>query len=263
MPSAATLERPWYATAFTRTWLRLHPHRDDAEARRHAPTIVSLLRLRPGARVLDVACGAGRYARALAACGLAVTGIDLSEDLLAVARSESPNLPGMPLYLRWDARALPFAGQFEGAVSLFTSLGYFEARTDDLLVLRGVARALVPGGAFLLDFLNAADVRARLVAEERLEVPGLVAEVRRRIDEGAAQGPVVVKTVEARIPGTQTLEAAWTERVRLYTPDDVDALLREAGLVPEGARWGSLAGEPFDPVASARLVRVARRPLGR
>lgn len=263
MSSAAALDRPWYAVAFDRTWLRLHPHRDDGEAQRHAPTIVRLLGLAAGARVLDVACGAGRYARALAGRGLRVTGIDLSDDLLAEARSRSPNLPGTPLYLRWDARTLPFVGQFDGAVSLFTSLGYFDSRQDDLLVLRGVARALVPGGALLLDYLNPAEVRAHLVTQERLEVPGLQALVRRRIDEGAAHGPVVVKHVEARVPGTTTVEASFEERVRLYTPDELDALLTEAGLVPEGERLGGLDGVPFDPATSPRCVRVARRPTRR
>src|SRR5688572_25558206 len=112
MASASALERPWYTTAFDRVWLRLHPQRDDTEARRFAPTLIALLGLRVGERVLDVACGAGRYCRALAARGLKVTGIDLSADLLEEARARSPSLPGMPLYLRWDARALPFRGQF-------------------------------------------------------------------------------------------------------------------------------------------------------
>lgn len=262
MSSTPVLERPWYAVAFDRVWLRLHPHRNDDEARSHAASIVGLLGLKAGDRVLDVACGAGRYCRALASRGLKVTGIDLSDDLLADARARSPNLPGMPLYLRWDARQLPFRGQFEGAVSLFTSLGYFDSRQDDLLVLRGAARALVPGGRFLIDFLNPAHVRANLVAEERLEVPGLEAVVTRHIEEGAAAGPVVVKSVVARVPGAGRVEAAFTERVRLYTPDEIDALLGEAGLRPVGERRGSLLGTPFDPL-SDRYVRVAETARGR
>ena len=259
MASASALERPWYTTAFDRVWLRLHPRRDDAEARTFAPTIVKLLGLKVGERVLDVACGAGRYCRALAARGLKVTGVDLSNDLLEEARARSPNLPGMPLYLRWDARALPFREQFEGAVSLFTSLGYFESRQDDLLVLKGVQHALVPGGRFLLDYLNPASVRATLVAEEREEVPGLTAVVRRWVEEGAASGPHVVKSVEAHHTGTNLVEAAYEERVRLYEPEEIDALLREAGLEPVGDRLGDLDGTPFTPQAQ-RQVRVAMKP---
>ena len=76
-----------------------------------------------------------------------MTGVDLSEPMLEEARARSPNLPGTPLYVRWDARDLPFREQFDGAVSLFTSFGYFDDAEDDRRILRGVARALVPGGA--------------------------------------------------------------------------------------------------------------------
>lgn len=259
MSSVPTLERPWYATAFGRTWLRLHPHRDDAEAQAAAPHLLRLLGLKAGDRMLDVACGAGRWCRAFAGRGLKVTGVDLSAEMLEEARAKSPNLPGMPIYLRWDARALPFQEQFEGAVSLFTSLGYFGAYAEDLLVIKGVVRALVPGGAFLVDFLNPAHVRASLVAEERTQVGGLDVHVRRRIDEGAASGPHVVKHVVARTRGAGLVEAEYVERVRLYTPDEIDGLLKDAGLVLEGERCGSLHAAPFTPLA-ARYVRVARKP---
>lgn len=234
---------------------------DASVERVYAPyraRIAAALQLSAGQRVLDVACGAGRYSRALAARGLKVTGIDLSTEMLEEARARSPNLPGMPLYLRWDARALPFREQFEGAVSLFTSLGYGDTRQDDLRILRGVERALVPGGRFLLDYLHAAEVRGHLVAEEQRTVSGLEVTLRRRIDEGAADGPQVVKRVEARLAGTDRIEAAFTERVRLYAPEGLDALLREAGLEPVGERHGDLDGSPFGP-ASPRCVRVARK----
>jgi SAM-dependent methyltransferase len=88
-----------------------------------------------------------------------VTGLDLSEDLLAEAKARSPNLPGAPTYLRSDMREIPFFEQFEAVVSLFTSFGYFDDRTDDEKVLEGAARALVPGGRLLLDLPNPAQVR--------------------------------------------------------------------------------------------------------
>jgi SAM-dependent methyltransferase len=262
MSSVPTLDaqrvpRAWFATTFGRLWLQLHPHRDDAEARRHAPWIVARLGLKTGTRLLDVGCGGGRYARAFAARGLKVTGVDLSAEMLEDARARSPNLPGMPIYLKWDARALPFSQQFEGAVSLFTSMGYFDVRQDDVLLLRGVARALVPGGAFLVDYLNPSYVRATLVPEEHLNVAGYDLEITRHLEESAS-GPQVVKRTQARRRGVVTPEADLFERVRLYEPAEIDTLLTEAGLVPEGERFGDLDGAPFGPDAP-RQVRVARR----
>ena len=52
-----------------------------------------------------------------------------------------------------DMRALPFERDFDGAYSYFTSFGYFSDEENER-VLAGVARALRPGGRFLLDVLN-------------------------------------------------------------------------------------------------------------
>jgi SAM-dependent methyltransferase len=249
---------PWYATAFDRFWLRAYAHRNDEEANRHVPYVVRHLGLKTGDRVLDVGCGAGRYCRALERLGMRTTGVDLSEELLEEARERSPGLPGTPSYVRWDARDLPFREQFEGAISMFTSIGYFDDAEDDRSILRGVRRALVPGGRFLLDFLNAENTRATLEARtERIsEGPRVVEE--RRIDEAAPGGPAVRKRVIVYHPTTGHAEAEFEERVRLYTADEIDALLDAARLVPVGERMGDVEGNPWTE-SSPRLVRIAER----
>ncbi len=257
MAPASLLEDPWFVRAFDRFWLRLYAHRDDAEALADAPSILKLLGVRVGGRVLDVACGGGRYARALANHGVRVTGVDLSPELIDVARERSPGLPGKPDYLRCDSRRLPFARQFDGAVSMFTSFGYFDRREDDVALFQGVRRALKPGARLVLDFLNEASVRAGLVPEETIDDGSLRIHVERRIADGP-HGPCVFKRLEAVDVGSGHVAAKFEERVRLYTADEVDALLAEAGLTPVGERLGSVQGAPFDEQAS-RLVRVAER----
>jgi SAM-dependent methyltransferase len=257
MPQAPLLDDPWFARAFDRFWLRLYAHRDDAEAARQAPAIARLLALRTADAVLDVACGGGRHARALARLGYRVTGVDLSRELLDVARERSPYLPGKPDYFRCDMRRMPFVRQFRGAFSMFTSFGYFDCRADDVAVFAGARRALVPGGRFLLDYLNAPQVRATLVPEETVDDGTLRVFSRRRIADGP-EGPCVFKRVEATDVRTGHRQAAFEERVRLYSADEVDGLLEEAGLEPVGERLGDVHGAPHDDVAP-RLVRVAVR----
>ena len=87
-------EAPWFARTFNRAWLDLYPHRNDEEARANAPALARLLGVRAGDSLLDVACGAGRYARAFAALGLRVTGVDLSSELIDEARTRNLGLPG-------------------------------------------------------------------------------------------------------------------------------------------------------------------------
>ncbi len=258
MPPSSVSDAPWFVRAFDRLYLHLYPHRDDEEAERHAPEILRLLGLRAGQRVLDVACGAGRYARALGRRGLQVTGVDLSAELLEEARERSADLPGAPDYVRWDIRQLPFFMQFEAAVSLFTSLGYFEQRADDLAIMQGVNRALVAGGRFLIDYLNADAVRRALEPVTEITRGRYRFRLEREIDESTPGGPVVRKTVTAMLRDTGHVERSYEERVRLYTSSELDALLEEAGFAVEGEPYGDFEGNPLHADAP-RWIRVARR----
>ena len=257
MALTSPLDDPWFVRAFDRFWLRLYAHRNDEEALSAAPAILEHLGLTAGARVLDVACGGGRYSRALSDRGIRVTGVDLSGELLQVARERSPYMPGKPDYFRRDVRALPFHQQFDGAISMFTSFGYFDRREDDLAIFRGVHRGLVPGGRFVLDFMNAEQVRASLVASEERDDGTMRVRLERRIADGPF-GACVFKRVDASDAGTGRPLASFEERVRLYTPDEVDGLLEEAGFALRGERLGDVHGAPFDAEA-ARYVRVAER----
>jgi SAM-dependent methyltransferase len=261
-PPSPPVDSRWWAHAFGRLYLTIYGHRDEAEARRHAPEILRLLEAPFDARILDVACGEGRYSRALQGLGCRVTGVDYSAELLEEARRKSPDLPGTPTYVRGDVRDLPFVSQFDGAISMFTSIGYFDARQDDVRVFEGVRRALVPGGRFLVDFLNAHEVRASLVPESVEDRPPWRVEVRRWIEEPPHRGATVRKSIRVIDTRTDSVEGEVQERVRLYEPDDLEAMLVEAGLDPVGERLGGLDGRPFH-ASAPRFVRVARRSTAR
>lgn len=259
MQQPQTLDAPWYLSAFHAAWPLAYPHRNDAEALAAAPHIARLLGLKVGHRVLDVGCGAGRYSRALAARGMRMVGVDASRELLDEARRSSPDLPGTPRYVQADVRTMPFLGQFDAAISMFTSFGYFESRAEDVKLFRTVRQALVSHGAVLVDFLNERHVRATLVPEDVRVVDGHEIAARRWIEERAPEGgPVVCKEVHLRSQGKTDAPVVFTERVRLYTANEVDSLLLDAGLTPEGDRLGHVDGRAFADDAP-RLVRVARR----
>lgn len=79
--------------------------------------LVDALGLAPGARILDVGCGPGRHAHALAARGFEVVGVDISERFITLAREATP--PGAPVtFERADARALRFESEFDAVISL-------------------------------------------------------------------------------------------------------------------------------------------------
>ena len=103
----------------------------------------------PGGRVADLGCGPGRVTRFLASLGLSVSGLDLSDSMLAIARRENPGIPfaqGSMLHL--DGHHAD--GSLDGVVCWYSSI---HTPVDELPALfAGFRRVLVPGGPLLLAF---------------------------------------------------------------------------------------------------------------
>ncbi len=108
--------------------------------------LLETARLRPGERVLDVACGTGVIARlaaeAVGPTGL-VTGIDLAPDMIAVARATpAPAEPPVDWHVG-DATTLPFPDDTYDAVLCQMGLMFMPDRAAAVAEMR---RTLVPGG---------------------------------------------------------------------------------------------------------------------
>ena len=101
-------------------------------------------------RVLDVCCGMGRHARALAAAGYVVTGVERDTVAVTIARERG----GGPVYIQADVRDYrPEAASFSAAFIMSQSFGYFDPETNRDLLAR-LRDALRPGGRLLLDLWN-------------------------------------------------------------------------------------------------------------
>jgi SAM-dependent methyltransferase len=229
----------WFEEWFGEEYLQLYPHRDDAEADRAVALIAGATGLSAGWRVLDVGSGAGRHARAFRAVGARCVGLDLSRTLLRVARG----VTDAPL-VRGDMRRLPIRpGSIDLTVSLFTSFGFFEHDEEHAGALREMAATLRSGGWFVIDFLNAAEVRRRLVPTETVAVRGGTAEVARSM---SGDGRYVCKTIVT--PSGRR----YTERVRLFEQEQMAEMLRDAG-VDVRHRYGDYDARPLRP-DSARTI---------
>ncbi len=244
--------KPWFQDWFGHEYLALYPHRDRAEARQAVELLHVATGRLSGASVLDMACGAGRHLVELRRIGYRATGLDLSLPLLEAARTTSD---GVAL-VRGDMRRLPFRPDgFDVVTSYFTSFGYFEDEADDMQVLHEVRRVLRGGGWFLLDFLNAGQVVANLRERDRRTVSGVDVVQERRLLEGR-------RIVEKRImigarDGAGPKE--FLERVRLYRPDELTEMLREAGLVP-GPRFGGYDRSALSHLSPRCIVLAEASP---
>jgi SAM-dependent methyltransferase len=235
----------WFEEWFGEEYLQLYPHRDHAEADRAVALIVRATGFVPGWRVLDVGSGAGRHARAFRAVGARCVGLDLSRTLLRVARG----VTDAPL-VRADMRRIPIRpGSMDLTVSLFTSFGYFEHDEEHAAALREMVATIRPGGWFVIDFLNAAEVRRRLVTRETLAVRGGEAEVARTM---SADGRYVCKTI------VTPAGRRFTERVRLFDQAQMSEMLSDAGLEVRH-RFGDYDAAPIKP-DSPRTILAGRLP---
>ncbi len=242
----------WTKQAFDRWYLLVYPHRDDAEANRLVALLARTVPL-ASAKLLDLGCGPGRHLRAFAVAGASAVGLDRSAELLARAASESKGNSARWRLIRADMRTLPFTeAAFDGATSLFTTLGY-STEDDDRRSIAEAWRVVRAGGFFLLDFLN----RDRVLAEvrpmsERVNGAYRVFE-RRRVQNGRR---VIKRITIERDGGGGAPLADYEEQVTLYTGEELRALLQGAGF-RVAHEWGDYDGSAWEARQSPRHLLLA------
>ncbi len=104
---------------------------------------------RPG-RLLDLGCGTGRHLVHFAAKGFEVTGVDLSEHMLAVARRRVLAARCSATLVHGDITRLDELGlgRFDYAICMFSTLGMIYGAANRLAFLRSIRERLEPGGLF-------------------------------------------------------------------------------------------------------------------
>ncbi len=244
---------PWFDSYFGEDYGLIYPDKDAASGENEVRAIIAALALRPGARVLDVGCGPGRHALALARRGFAVTGLDRSAALLGQA-AHARDAEGLALDLRLgDMRTLPIPGaqRFDAVLSLFTSFGYFSDAENEA-VARGMAESLAPGGRLLVDLNNRELLeKAHGLRTWNERAGGYI------LDEFAYDADSR-RFLGNRILLTDGRERRYPFDHRAYSEPEIRALLKRAGLRVL-AVYGSLERTPFNARAS-RMVALAEKP---
>jgi len=251
-PSDVAVHSDWFKAWFNHpAYLKLYAHRSLEEAEQTIATLLKFISVqKPNPKALDIACGSGRHAVALAENGFQVTANDLSSTLLAEAKklAESKNLT--LTFTQIDMREIAFEEEFDVIVQLFTSFGYFENNDEDKIVLQNVARALKPGGWYVLDFLNEHLVRNTLQPESRRTLDTLDVFEQRMIF-----GERVVKSITLRENGETH---RFIESVRLYSKEELTAMLTAVGLRLHHY-LGDYHGAEFHQETSPRLILIAQK----
>jgi ubiquinone/menaquinone biosynthesis C-methylase UbiE len=104
-----------------------------------------------GKRFLDAGCGDGTYSIAAAERGAMVTGVDLSDDMLAVARERSAARGVTVDWRQGDVMALPFP---DSSFDLAIAITLLCLVPDPRGAVRELSRVLVPGGRLVVGDLH-------------------------------------------------------------------------------------------------------------
>jgi SAM-dependent methyltransferase len=208
--------------------------------------LVEALALQPGSRVLDVGCGPGRHAHALAAQGIEVVGVDVSQRFIDLARDGAP--PGAT-FIRGDARRLGFDAEFDGAYSLCQgAFGLLAGPAagpggpEDGAVLAGMARAVRPGGGIVVSAFSAY-FQVRHLEQSTFDA-----------DSGTNHEATEVLDTD----GTRASVDLWTT---CFTPRELRLLADAAGIEVEGVYSGTPGRYTRTPpnIEDEEFVLVGRR----
>jgi SAM-dependent methyltransferase len=238
------------AALFDEDYLHFYDARDPEGAGSDADVelIWRLLRMEPGMRVLDLACGHGRIANRLAARGCQVTGLDSSALFLERARADAA-ARGVSVDFRHGDMRQPPEGPFDRVVNWFTAFGYFDD-AGNRQVLAALARVLAPGGEVALELNNYPAVMRTYQQSVVAEQDGDLLVDRHRFDPLTGRN-IVERTI---VRGGRARRIPFF--VRMFTYPELRDWLLGAGFT-EVAGFGE-DGEPltFD---HRRMNVVARR----
>lgn len=244
------MDLKWYETFFQgiviEMWRKAVP---PEQTRLEADFLERSLKLEPGARVLDVACGMGRHSLALAARGYRMTGVDLSPQMIAECRAAAAKTGAVLEWLSADMRELAWAAEFDAAFCFGNSFAYMDP-AGTRAFLRAVARALKPGARFAFDYGMAAEsILPRLRERDWARVNDILflEDNRYLVEESCVE--TIYTFVKEACSETRT-GLQWVHTVR-----ELRSFLLEAGLEPQ-QMLRSVDAQPFQ-LGSPLLILVA------
>jgi len=203
---------------------RIYSHKDYAGEVEKVLAIVDRELRTGGRRLLDVACGTGLHLERLKE-HFEAEGLDLSPELLEIARERNPELP----FHCDDMRSFALDARYDVITCLFSSIGYMTTLDDLRRAVARMADHLVPGGILLVEpWLTPEAWRPNTVHALFIDEPELKIA---RVNTSFAEGRVSVFDLHHLIGTPEGTEhVVEHHELGLYTVDEMTGAFTAAGL---------------------------------
>jgi SAM-dependent methyltransferase len=241
----------WFEVWFnTEEYSRIYRHRNDEDAQNLIELILNNVTLPRNAKVLDLACGAGRHSILFAKNNFDVTAVDISDVLLNIAQKTAEGINLKINFINSDLRKLCLTEKFNLIINLFTSFGYFHSDSENEMVMKMVSEQLLDNAYFIIDFFNIVHLRKNLIpiTFDKLE-NGLIKQ------ERVIEGDRVTKKITVDIAGRKRF---YYESVRAYSKDELVSMMIKNKLEIKNI-FGSYLGDYFEESDSSRIIIIAAK----
>ena len=234
----------WFNTWFDSPYYHiLYKNRNEEEAQGFMDNITHYLNMPENGTILDLACGKGRHSIYLNKLGYQVTGVDLSENSIAIANQSS----NATLQFKTHDMREQLNENFDGVFNLFTSFGYFDTHEDNIKTLKAIKESINEYGFGVIDFFNTDYIIENLVAEETKEIDGITFNIKRTVENNK-----IIKEIRFSDNGETYF---FTEKVAAFTLTDFEAMMEEAGIYLLEI-FGDYKLRKFYKTQSERLIMI-------
>ena len=245
------MKSDWFKDWFnTKEYLNVYQHRNENDAESHINLILNNIQITNNADVLDMACGAGRHSILLARKNYRVAAVDLSENLLSIAKEQAKKEKLIINFINSDIRDFGSSQKFNLIINLFTSFGYFETDEENYSVLRKAYNLLIKDGFFVLDYFNSEFLTNNLIEFSKDDLAdGEIIQERKILNKR------VIKKITINKNGSHE---EFEESVRMYTKDELTNELTKIGF-DIYKTFGDFLGNKFEQFTSPRLIFICKK----
>ena len=244
--------QPWFKDWFNSPYYyQLYFKHDKTEAAAFINNLLHYLDPMQGSRMLDIGCGKGRHSVQLASKGFDVTGIDLADRSISIAKKREND--HLHFYVH-DMRLPFFINYFDYAFNFFTSFGYFDTQRENNNAIRTIAQSLKPNGTFVIDYLNVHDAENHLQDQSFIKINNVDYKISRWFDENFFYKNIVV---DDRKSGAVL---QYHEKVAKFSLGDFIEMLSFQQMQVQEV-FGDYAFNSYNVNTSPRMILIARKRI--